>query len=818
MKLKKYFAGIALLFGLFFGQINAAVIGISFPDTTVTVGDTVLVPVYVDSSLTGKNVLSFQIRLSFYDVSMDVIDIETAGALAENFTDIQYNISHLSSSEYLNIAAAGTTPLSGKGSLLFIRMVANTSGYVYLNFADGSSANFFNQGEPAMIQNSTGPIRISALPTINITPDNQTVAVSDMVQYSVYSAISPLTWWVGDPSVATIDTLGKLTAVGPGFTKVYVSDSRGVKDSTTTGIKVEPFHVFTRDTLFYDKQTVMIPVYLRNAMELFDIRSGQFQLSYDNRYFSILDVISSGTVLDGVSLEWNNDESKINIAFASDVSLSGQGILFYIKMLAINPYTSGYIGTYLTLSSINFNEDFSATTDNGYVRVYVVPNLVVTPVTAELNAGQTFQFQATNGFPPLHWSTSDTNRATIDSNGLLTAQSGGVVHVMAVDSLGGSWESGDILIYDMHIYLNDTTAYKGGTVKIPVCQQPYRSGIEVFSFQSGIAIDTSWLKVLDVSAAGGAYDGWELSHHVDGNVLRVAGANATASNGTGIQYFVEFEITGAVPTKKNDIYFTITDYLFNEGLPTASTANARLTLLEPVIQDTVSVSMGSDSIQVDSVFTLPVMVDDVSGKNILSYEFTFNFDTSIVSILGFEKTGTISSAMNIADNASLAGAYTIAAAGTDTITGGGTLLLMKFMAKAVGQTALSWTNFKFNEGDPVALLANGSVVVNERTAIFDGKDNSIPASFVLEQNYPNPFNPSTTIRFQLNKPGSVELQIFNSSGQLIRNLRNQISSAGDFSVLWDGKNDQGISLPSGTYYYRLKTSGKQQVRKMTLIK
>lgn len=89
----------------------------------------------------------------------------------------------------------------------------------------------------------------------------------------------------------------------------------------------------------------------------------------------------------------------------------------------------------------------------------------------------------------------------------------------------------------------------------------------------------------------------------------------------------------------------------------------------------------------------------------------------------------------------------------------------------------------------------------------------IPHAFVLKQNYPNPFNPQTKINFDLPKALFAELTIYDILGRQISVLFNEHLNAGKYSVDFDGSN-----MPSGVYFYRLKTGDFSQSRKMILIK
>ena len=88
-----------------------------------------------------------------------------------------------------------------------------------------------------------------------------------------------------------------------------------------------------------------------------------------------------------------------------------------------------------------------------------------------------------------------------------------------------------------------------------------------------------------------------------------------------------------------------------------------------------------------------------------------------------------------------------------------------------------------------------------------------PDRFILEQNYPNPFNPSTTIKFSLPSSGYTTLKIYNSLGQEVAVLINKELTTGTSEVEWNAS-----SLPSGIYFYQLKTDGFVETKKMILMK
>jgi flagellar hook assembly protein FlgD len=94
----------------------------------------------------------------------------------------------------------------------------------------------------------------------------------------------------------------------------------------------------------------------------------------------------------------------------------------------------------------------------------------------------------------------------------------------------------------------------------------------------------------------------------------------------------------------------------------------------------------------------------------------------------------------------------------------------------------------------------------------------IPESYVLEQNYPNPFNPSTQILFSLPKSEKLSLIVYNLLGQKVAKLVDGLLAQGAHAVTWNGRDARGVQLPSGVYFYTLKTASFVATRKMMMLK
>ena len=106
----------------------------------------------------------------------------------------------------------------------------------------------------------------------------------------------------------------------------------------------------------------------------------------------------------------------------------------------------------------------------------------------------------------------------------------------------------------------------------------------------------------------------------------------------------------------------------------------------------------------------------------------------------------------------------------------------------------------------------------ENTLVEETYLENTPKENFLCQNYPNPFNSQTTIRYQLEQSGYVSIKIFDILGQTIRTLVEQEKSVGIYTVHWDGKNDSGVNVVSGTYFYEMKSNKFCEKRKLVILR
>ena len=112
-----------------------------------------------------------------------------------------------------------------------------------------------------------------------------------------------------------------------------------------------------------------------------------------------------------------------------------------------------------------------------------------------------------------------------------------------------------------------------------------------------------------------------------------------------------------------------------------------------------------------------------------------------------------------------------------------------------------------------AANVNCPVVENESSSGVEQFGNSTPNSYELDQNFPNPFNPSTTIRFSVPSSEFVSLRIYNSIGEKVAELVNQVLPAGIYNVNWNAEN-----VSSGVYFYKIEAGSFINTKKMILLR
>jgi hypothetical protein len=107
---------------------------------------------------------------------------------------------------------------------------------------------------------------------------------------------------------------------------------------------------------------------------------------------------------------------------------------------------------------------------------------------------------------------------------------------------------------------------------------------------------------------------------------------------------------------------------------------------------------------------------------------------------------------------------------------------------------------------------------DELTTVVKEDDNNVPLNSILNQNFPNPFNPSTNIQFNISQYERVNIDIYDSQGNIVKNLVNSYFDSGNQEIIWDGTDNSGKKVNSGSYYYSIKNNNQQETKKMIILK
>jgi hypothetical protein len=150
-------------------------------------------------------------------------------------------------------------------------------------------------------------------------------------------------------------------------------------------------------------------------------------------------------------------------------------------------------------------------------------------------------------------------------------------------------------------------------------------------------------------------------------------------------------------------------FSFNEGDPAATLVDGSAVV--PALS--ASVTTTTLVANVGAAITVPIATEDVTGKNVISYQFTVKFDPTKINLTGVSTTGTLSQGMTLSPvNTSVAGQITVAAAGITPLSGSGVLVNLTGTVVALGTSTVQFSSLQYNEGDPAVGGVDGTVSVS----------------------------------------------------------------------------------------------------------
>ncbi|MCD6419006.1 T9SS type A sorting domain-containing protein, partial [bacterium] len=123
---------------------------------------------------------------------------------------------------------------------------------------------------------------------------------------------------------------------------------------------------------------------------------------------------------------------------------------------------------------------------------------------------------------------------------------------------------------------------------------------------------------------------------------------------------------------------------------------------------------------------------------------------------------------------------------------------------------------------PVLHIAVDTTILNCDTCFacpdkIAEKYNNRPNKIAIEA-HPNPFNASTEISWNSPTGGHTTVEIVDVNGRVVRTLYDDFSSSGNHTVVWDGMDNVGKAVSTGTYFCRVKSGDMKAATKITLLK
>ena len=542
------------------GWVQAQSVGLRMPDTTSIQGTILEMPLYVDSTLTGKEVYSYSFQLSYNPNYLQPESVIITGTIGE---PLGMPVLNTSVSGIVSFAAAGTAPLIGTGKLVIIRWILKNPGWmISLSFTD-LKHNYLNEGTPPVTLKS-GSISINQAPTITIYPDTKVIAKGDQLQMDVYGGTSPYTWYVTDGVLADIDQTGLLTAKASGMEKVVSMDAYGVRD-TSQIIEIRPYKLSIPVNLTqWEGAIIDIPVLTTDLTGL-NISSGNFQIGFNPNALSPEGIVQAGTLLETYQVFLKKAEGTVAVAFAGTTPLAGQGTLIYIRFRVL----SYLYGTNIELDKALMNEKILAAYSNGYFSVKNFKYRSIYPSQGALVIGESVELNL-NGeaIPPWKWSVSDSTIASINQAGILTGMKHGQVIVTVIDSAGAPAYTDNFTVFDTRILIPDTAiCHYSQLLEYPLYLQtlPHDS---IISFEGQLSYDTNKLSFSGIETIGTETQNWISSAYESDGKINFASSGSRALHTSGVLLKLKF-LPKAVFVSGSWAGIHINEFALNEGSPYA---------------------------------------------------------------------------------------------------------------------------------------------------------------------------------------------------------------------------------------------------------
>ena len=562
--------GLGLAAALVVAAAPARAVVITVGSGSGIAGQNVDIPI---STAAVSGIQSWQFDIQYnanFVTAIDVIEASTLTGTA-GWGNSQMNVTTNGGTGHVAVSNAGTTPISGSGTLVIVRFTINPAQLTATSTTLTLTAFTYNEGSPTTTF-VNGGITINATPIITVSPNTGEIVRGQTLNFTVSGSVSnPVAWSTTDNTIATITSPGGvLTGVAPGSVRVHALDNAGHSDDSDGDILIRGMGLTVGTTTVIAGQPATIPLTVTSLAGL-NVHSGQITLTFSSTVTATGITTPGGTLMNATQNAFGSGSGTCSIAFVSNNAVTGSGVLCYVQFT-----TTTSANSTINAPTALFNETLPAKVTAGAITVNPVPTIIVNPETAILLAGQTRQFTLTGSpTPPITWSTADGSIATINSSGLLTAVAGGVTHVHAVDNVGAQDDNTSVTVYDFAAQLATVQVPPGATARVPIVVDRNLSPLLIRSVQYQISYSSPYIVHARALGAGlvGAWAPSGLATNPTPGLLYVANAGVDPiPNGLPELQVLEFDIAPGAPIGTN-IPIALNAFLCNEGHPSAQITN-----------------------------------------------------------------------------------------------------------------------------------------------------------------------------------------------------------------------------------------------------
>ncbi|MDZ7319264.1 MAG: cohesin domain-containing protein [candidate division KSB1 bacterium] len=225
----------------------------------------------------------------------------------------------------------------------------------------------------------------------------------------------------------------------------------------------------------------------------------------------------------------------------------------------------------------------------------------------------------------------------------------------------------------------------------------------------------------------------------------------------------------------------------------------------------------------DTTVLVPVLVSNLAGYGIVSYQFVVLYDSMVVKATGITTENTLTAGWgNVAVNLQPAGQMVVGAFGFHELTGGGdTLVKLNFevVARPGDSSKISLRDFSFNNDYPQATTKDGVIKITNFARMRDGGPAILPMTQRLIRHYPEPLGDYASFYVNANFQNQVTVEIRNLLGQRIREFEIVGQGQNEAFFAWDVHDGQGQIVAPGIYFCLLRQGGRVVgVEKLTVIR